>query len=277
MSTTGMAKIGIPKIKRIQFCLCLCLTLVALAAITPLCRAAGPEEVHKNLENSINRSSKAGIATKKWMDEREGLIQELQDLELKDAWTQFQLKRTQRYLLSEEKNIAVLQANLAQAGKTQNTLAPFLEVLYLDLENHVKSDLPFAQEERTRRLAFIRSSLDDPNARLSDKFGRLLEAIQIESDYGYSVDITQEMVEDIKGGPGQVFIFRLGRLGLFRLMEADSHVQKYTKTTGEWQDISKPNIGELKKAMEIARKKRVTTVVELPVGRPGEPQKGEKI
>lgn len=270
MSTKKMVKIKI-----IQFCLCL---ILILAAFAPLCRAAGPEDVHKTLENSVNHSSKAGIATKKWMEERELLIQELQDLALKDAWIQFQLERTQRYLLSEEKNIAVLQKDLAQAGKTQNTLAPFLEVLYLDLENHVKSDLPFAGEERNRRLAFIRSSLDDPDAHLSDKFGRLLEAIQIESDYGYSVDITQEVVEDIKGGPGQVFVFRLGRLGLFRLMEADSHVQKYTKAAGKWQDISTPNIGELKKAMEIARKKRVTTVVELPVGsHTDEEQNGGKI
>lgn len=263
------------KIKIMQFGLCL---ILILAAFAPLCRAAGPEDVHKALENSINHSSKAGSATKKWMEEREGLIQELQELELKDAWTQFQLERTQRYLLSEKKNTAVLQENLAQAGKTQNTLAPFLEVLYLDLENHVKSDLPFAGEERNKRLAFIRSSLDDPTARLSDKFGRLLEAIQIESDYGYSVDVTQEVVQDIKGGPEQVFVFRLGRLGLFRLMEADSHVQKYTKATGEWQDISKPNIGELRKAMEISRKKRVTTLVELPVGSPAvEGQNGGKI
>ena len=252
---------GMIKNKGMQFFLCL-----ILAASTALCRAAGPEEVHKNLEISVNRSSKAGIETKKWTEERELLIQELQDLELKDAWIQFQVERTQRYLLSEEKNIAVLQENLAQAGKTQNTLAPFLEVLYLDLENHVRSDLPFAGEERNRRLAFIRASLDDPDARLSDKFGRLLDAIQIESDYGYSVDIAQAVVEDMKGGPGQVFVFRLGRLGLFRLSEADSHFQKYTRSMGEWQEIFKPDIGELKKAMEIARKKRVTTVVELPLG-----------
>ncbi len=264
------------KIKILQFGLCFCLCLI-LAAVAPLCRAAEPEDVHKTLENSISRASKAGSTTKKWMEKREGLIQELQELELKDAWTQFQLERTQRYLLSEKKNIAVLQENLVQAGKTQNTLAPFLEVLYFDLENHVKSDLPFAREERNKRLAFIRSSLDDPDASLSAKFGRLLEAIQIESDYGYSVDVTQEVVENIKGSPGQVFVFRLGRLGLFRLMEADSHVQKYTKTAGKWQDISKPNIGELRKAMEIARKKRVTTVVELPVGSPGQGQNGGKI
>jgi hypothetical protein len=263
----------VKKIAAMQFCFCL-----ILGGVTAFSIAAGPEEVHKTLETSVNRSSKAGIAAKKWTQDRELLIQELQDLELKDAWIQFQMERTQRYLVSEKKNIAVLEGNLAQAGKTQNTLAPFLEVLYLDLENHVAQDLPFAQEERNRRLAFIRSSLDDPNASLSDKFGRLLEAIQIESDYGYSVAVTQEVVDDMKDGPGQVFVFRLGRLGLFRLSEADSHVQKYTQSTGEWQQIVSPDINELKKAMEIARKKRVTTVVELPVGsHAGQETKGDRL
>jgi Protein of unknown function (DUF3450) len=261
------------KMKLMQFCFCL-----ILVAGSALCRAAGPEEVHKFLENSVERASKTGIQTKKWVEERDLLIQELQNLELKDAWIRFQLERTQRYLLSEEKNLAILQENLAQAEKTQNTLAPFLEVLYLDLENHVKSDLPFAQEERSRRLAFIRSSLDDSGARLSEKFGRLLEAIQVESDYGYSVDVTQEIDYNIDGNASQVTVFRLGRLGLFRLFEANSRVQKYTRTAGEWQDISKTNIGELKKAMEIARKKRVTTVVELPVGiHSGDRQEGGQI
>lgn len=264
-------KIRVKK-KIIQFCVCL--ILVAGAA---LCLAADPEEVHKTLENSVNRASKAGIETKKWMEERDILIQELQDLELKDAWIRFQLERTQRYLLSEEKNLTILQENLAQAEKTQNTLAPFLEVLYLDLENHVKSDLPFAQEERSRRLSFIRSSLDDSSARLSEKFGRLLEAIQIESDYGYSVDVTQEIEGDVDGGSSQVTVFRLGRLGLFRLFNANSRIQKYTRAAGEWQDISKTNRVELKKAMEIARKKRVTTVIELPVGSPVDIQEGGQI
>ena len=258
--------------KPMQFCFCL-----ILVAGTALCRAAGPEKIHKTLENSVARASKAGIETKKWMEERDGLIQELQDLELKDAWTRFQLERTQRYLLSEEKNLAILQENLAQAEKTQNTLAPFLEVLYLDLENHIKSDLPFAQEERSRRLAFIRSSLDDSSALLSEKFGRLLEAIQIESDYGYSVDVTQGIDSDIDGGSSQVTVLRLGRLGLFRLFNANSRIQKYTRAAGEWQDISTTNIGELKKAMEITRKKRVTTVVKLPVGSHSGDQEGGQI
>jgi len=249
-------------IKLMQFCLCFVMVCIASPGWT-----AGPEVVAKTLEKSIGRASKAGIATQKWQEDRQTMIQELLDLELKEAWTRFQLEKTQRYIISEQENIAVLKQNLAQVEKTRNTLSPFLEVLYLDLENHVRNDLPFAVDERERRLAFIRSSLDDSTARLSEKFGRILDAIQVESQYGYSVEVTQEVVEDADGGPGQVSCFRLGRLGLFRVSAGNRRILRYQKESKTWQNISQADAGEFKKAMEISRKKRVTAVVKLPVGK----------
>ena len=247
-------------IKIVQFCLCLIMVCIAAEG-----RTAGPEMVAKALEESIGRASKAGVTTQKWQEERQRMIQELLDLELKDAWNKFQLEKTQRYIVSEQENIAVLKQNLARVKKTRNTLSPFLEVLYLDLENHVKNDLPFAVQERERRLAFIRASLDDSTAGLSDKFGRILDAIQVECQYGYTIAVTQEVVEDVDGGSGQVSCFRLGRLGLFRVSAGNSRISRYQKESKTWHDISNADAGEFKKAMEIARKKRVTVVVKLPV------------
>lgn len=247
--------------KIMRFYLCLVVLWIAEPAWT-----AGPEVVTKTLEKSIDRASKVGVATEKWQEERRILIQKLLDLELKEAWTRFQLEKTQRYIGSERENVEVLKQNLAQAEQTRNTLSPFLEVLYLDLENHVRNDLPFAVQERDRRLAFIRSSLDDPTASLSDKFGRILDAIQIECKYGYSVEVTQEVVGDGDGGQGQVSCFRLGRLGLFRVLAGNRRIQRYQKESKIWQNISSADANEFKKAMEIARKKRVTAVVKLPVG-----------
>ncbi len=229
--------------------------------------AAGPDETVAVLEKSVGRAARAGLAAENWQAGRGELIQEILDLELKEAWTLFQLEKTRRYIESEKKNIAVLEKNLDRAGTIRDSLTPFLEVLYLDLESHVKNDLPFALAERQRRLAFIRSYLDDPAAGLSDKFGRMLEAMQVESEYGYSVDVTQEIARDIEGGPAQVTLFRLGRLGLFRVLANNSRVQRYHKDSRSWQDIAGADTGELNKAMDIAGKKRVATMVTLPVGR----------
>ncbi len=247
--------------KILQFCFCL-----VMACMTAPSLAAGPDEAVVTLEKSVGRASKAGLAAEKWQGDRRDMIQKILDLELKEAWTRFSLEKTQRYIESEKKNKAILEKDLERAEKISDTLIPFLEVLYLDLETHVNADLPFAMEERQRRLAFIRSFLDDPLAGLSDKFGRILEAMQIESEYGYSVDVTRQIARDIEGEPAQVRLFRLGRIGLFRVFAKDSRVQKFQKESKTWQDIDAANASELNKAMDIARKKRVSTMVGLPVG-----------
>jgi len=236
-------------------------------------RAAGPDEAAWTLEKSVGLASRAGLAAEEWQEERRDMIQEIIDLELQEAWTRFQLEKTRRYIESEKKNMAVLEENLNRVAKIRDTMTPFLEVLYLDLETHVKKDLPFALEERQRRLAFIRSYLDDPSVGLSDKFGRILGAMQVESEYGYSVEVTREIARDITGDSVQITLFRLGRLGLFRVF-GNNIVQRYQKESRTWQDIARADTGEINKAMDIARKKRVSTVVELPVGGP---DKGEQI
>lgn len=247
--------------KIIQFCLCL-----AMVCMAGPVHGAGPDEAVGVLEQSVGRAATAGRVAEKWQTDRERIIQEVLDLELKDAWTRFQLEKTHRYIESEQQNMAGLKKNMAQAAEVRDTLEPFLEILYLDLETQVKNDLPFALEERHRRLDFIRSYLDNPAASLADKFGRILEAMQVESEYGYSVDVTREIIREEGQDPSEVTLFRLGRLGLFRVFAKNARVLRYQKESGTWQDIAPATAGALNKAVEIARKKRVSTVVKLPLG-----------
>lgn len=247
--------------KIIQFCLCL-----AMVCLTVSSRAAGPDEAVGVLKESVGRAATAGRAAEKWQTQREKMIQEVLDLELKDAWTRFQLEKTRRYIESEKQNMAGLEKNMAQVADVRDTLAPFLEVLYLDLEAQVKNDLPFALDERHRRLDFVRAYLDNPQASLADKFGRILEAMQVESEYGYSVAVTREIARKQGQDPVQVTLFRLGRLGLFRVFAKNERVQRYQKASGIWEEIAPETAGALNKAVEIARKKRVATLVKLPLG-----------
>jgi len=239
--------------------ICFCLVLVCTSGA----RAVSPDETVGALEKSVGRAASAGRAAEKWQQERGQLIQKILDLELKEAYTRFQLEKKRQYIASEKKNMAVLEKNLDRAGKIRDRLTPFLEVLYLDLETQVKNDLPFALAERQRRLAFIRTYLDDPLASFGDKFGRILEAMQVESEYGYSVGVSKEIARE--GEPEQVTLFRLGRLGLFRVF-VNNRVQRYQKESKIWEDIETADIGEMNKAMDIANKKRVATLVGLPVG-----------
>ncbi|CAG37704.1 DUF3450 domain-containing protein [Desulfotalea psychrophila] len=229
-----------------------------------LMAAPSPDAVQAELERSVQRASATGKKTDAWQRQRQGILEEIQDAELKLEWARFQLQKRERWLLAEKKNSAILAANIASAQETRDKLAPFLEVLYADLEEEVETDLPFHGDERRRRLAFIREALDDQGASLSDKLGKLLQAMQVELDYGYSTDVVETIVAD-GGEQVQATIFRLGRLALFRLLDRGTRAQRFDDKAGQWQDLPEGSASEIAKAVEVARKKRVTTVLSLPL------------
>ena len=56
------------------------------------------------------------------------------------------------------------------------------------LEESVARDLPFLTEERSLRLASLRQELVRPDIAGAEKLRRLLEALQIEAQYGFYED-----------------------------------------------------------------------------------------
>ncbi len=58
----------------------------------------------------------------------------------------------------------------------------------------------------------------------------------------------------------------MGRLSLFRLLGNNSSLERYDREKEAWLALSSTSIYEVEKAVEIARKKRVSSLLFLPVG-----------
>ena len=145
-------------------------------------------------------------------------------------------------------------------------LEPYLEKIYRRLEGFVAGDLQFLHEERTRRLAFLRSSLDDYRVKLSEKLRRMLEALQVEANYGRSIGKT-EGVLSLGGEKSGVNFIRVGRLSLFFLSEDHEKAGYLDTKTGKWKLLDHKYARELSKAIEMAERKRAIELVDLPVGK----------
>ncbi|MGD9157642.1 MAG: DUF3450 domain-containing protein [Desulfobacteraceae bacterium] len=224
-----------------------------------------PDSLLNDMVEVMDRSSKAGEKAAKWSRQKQELLSRIRELELKNQWTEFQIERHNTWIKNETEAISVLEARLSQVENIRVALDPLIEVIYARLEESVRNDLPFLQEERSRRLAFLRQELDSTNAGLGHRLGRLLEALQVEALYGQSVD-ARDIIATIDGVQQQVTVFRLGRLALFRISQDNRLVQIFDKKKNTWKTISAKHSVELRKAGNIAEKKRVTSIVELPVG-----------
>lgn len=225
-----------------------------------------PTQVLKKVENAIKIEHKAQKKAERWSQEKENIVAELQDLKHREQWIDFQTKKYKGYIKEEEGIIAGLERKKKEFEKIKMELEPYLETVYDRLKTFVDTDLQFLPEERKKRLSFIRSSLDDYRVGLSEKLRRVLEALQVEANYGRSIEKTDGIL-DISGKKIEVTFLRVGRLALFFISADRTKVGCLDKATGKWKMLDHKYAKEVLKGIEMAERKRAIELVDLPVGK----------
>jgi hypothetical protein len=171
--------------------LALALLLAPACAGPARAQAAGaPDaaEVDRATRAAVAEVAKAQERADRWAEEKPGLEAEARELKAREAWLEFQVRRHEGYVAERRRRVAELERRKAEAARLGQELEPLLEAVLARLEAFVAADLPFLAQERRARLAFLRESLDDCRLGLGEKLRRVLEALQVEADYGRGVE-----------------------------------------------------------------------------------------
>lgn len=227
--------------------------------------ASDPKAVHEQAAKAIAAEAAAQETYEQWTDNKESLAAEIRDMKAMNAWLQFQNQKYEKYLRKQEAVIAELERRKQEARRIRMELEPFLETVVDDLEKFVAGDLPFFDQERAGRIRFLRASLDDYHLDLSEKLRRVVEALQVETEYGRSVSTTASELE-INGTPTRVSIFRLGRTALFYRTADGSGTGVWDRNSKTWRPLDESFGRTLKQASDMADRKRAVELLYLPMG-----------
>ena len=85
-----------------------------------------------------------------------------------------------------------LDEQLVQVVVMQRQIPPLAEKMLDTLETFVKLDTPFREEERRARIDLVRSSLAKPKVTASEQVRQVLEAYNIEAEYGRKIDTYED-------------------------------------------------------------------------------------
>ena len=164
---------------------------------------------------------------------------------------------------SQATQMADMNRQLAEIQTTSREVLPMMGRMLDALVQFVKLDLPFLPEERASRIAQLQDMMSRADVSVSEKYRRLVEAYQIEIEYGRTMEAYQGKVED-----KTVEFLRVGRVSLmYQTLDG--------KETGYWDVDAKKWVrdddyqDDMTAALKVARKQSAPDFVAVAIHAPG--------
>lgn len=172
-------------------------------------------------------------------------------------------------LIKQQKvSLNAIKRQLDNVEETQRNIVPLMIKMIDTLEKFVELDLPFLTQERQQRVADLKSIMDRPDVTLPDKYRRIMEAYQIEMEYGRTIETYSDTVK-IDSQEFTVDVLRVGRL-LISFQTLDGKMSgMWNKETKSWEKVSSEYDRSIKQGIQIAKKQAPPELVKLPINLAG--------
>jgi hypothetical protein len=164
---------------------------------------------------------------------------------------------------SQEQEIAKLEQEIAALDGTAVDVQPLLQRMFDELVQFVADDVPFFKDERDRRIGVLRELMASVDASASEKYRRLLEAYQIEMEYGRTMSAYKQALADGR----EAEMVRLGRVSLMYRTVEGGETGYWDNERKEW--VADPDsAGQIEEALGIAKEERAADLIIVPVPAP---------
>lgn len=208
------------------------------------------------------QANKAAAASQQRINQTDDQAKVLLDRYRQASWQSQQLKvyaqQLEQLTAAQEAERQSLERQIADLDTTERELLPLMLRMVDTLEKFIALDLPFLQEERKERVGNLRRLLAEPDKGVAEKFQRILEAYQIEADYGRSLGAERAEVDGRVGD-----VLRIGRTALFYLPVDGSEAAHWED--GKWQPLERRYAASVRKGLKIARETAAADLLVLPM------------
>jgi len=234
-----------------------------LLTVSPVMTFAG------NLEHAIETQVKTDIAAQKSQQQIDNLSDETTQMLAEYRETSRQTDSLRAYndqlnklVTSQKAELASIDLQLRNIETTQRDIVPLMLKMIDTMVQFVELDVPFLPEERQQRVQQLQTLMERADVTLSEKYRRILEAYQVETEYGRTIEAYQgELTLD--GTTRTVDFLRIGRVSLYYMtldgLEAGMWNQQ------EWIKLDDSYRQSISQGLKIAKKQLPPDLLVLPV------------
>ena len=154
--------------------------------------------------------------------------------------------------------------SMDQVDVINRQIFPLMERMIDGIAQSIALDIPFLLEEREERVGKLQDTLARSDVSVAEKFRKVMEAYQIELDYGSSVEWYKQTLE-IAGGVRDYDMLRVGRVGLYFQSDDSQITGMWDRETGAFVILDNEHRGEIRKGLRMARQLIAPELLLLPL------------
>jgi hypothetical protein len=172
-----------------------------------------------------------------------------------------------RLIASQDAELASLRTQIDNVTGIGRQMTPLMLRMLDRLEEFVEKDIPLHMEERVTRVARLRTMMDRADVTNAEKYRRIMEAYQIENEYGRTVEAYQETMV-IDGEERTLDFLSFGRVALvYQSLDGETSAF-WDQASRSWLPVPDGSKSAIRKGLRIARKQAAPDLVRLPIPAP---------
>lgn len=238
---------------------------LALMIALPLTAGAGA------LDEAIDTQVDTDIAAQESQEKIDNLADETTDMlaEYRDILRQTQSLKAYNDQLdqlvnSQRQELESIGLQLQNIETTQRDIVPLMTKMIEVLEQFVALDIPFLQQERNDRIVALKTMMGRADVSLSEKYRRIMEAYQVETEYGRTIEAYQADLDSNEDSRTVDFL-RIGRVGLYYLTLDGREAGVWDTESGQWQTLPDSYLQPVSDGLKVARKQLPPDLMVLPL------------
>ena len=171
----------------------------------------------------------------------------------------------QRQINNQEEEKTAIAQSIDNVALIERQIVPMMTRMIDSVEQFIELDTPFLLDERHKRIERLRGMMERSDVSAAEKFRRVIEAYQIENDYGRTIEAYRGTV-DINGNAQEVDFLRIGRVSLTYQSVGGQHTGVWDQEAEAYVELPPEKYKtQVAHGIRVARKQVAPDLLIIPV------------
>jgi hypothetical protein len=195
----------------------------------------------------------------KLADEKQSLADDYRNTLRESDSLKLYIQQLKAQLNSQQQEMDSVRGEIREISRTNVEILPLMQDMLSTLGQFVDLDMPFLVDERHERIKKLNDMMPRADVTVSEKFRRIVEAYQIEIDYGRTIESYSGTVDG-----KQVDFLRVGRVALMYQTPDGKETGYWDRDKKHWT-VDNDYADGVREGLKVARKQTSPDLLVVPV------------